>query len=94
MTINYICVFGKVKLVLFDDRVGSSTKGNLMEIYMSTENYNLVTVPPKVWNGFKTLGNENSIIANCSDIPHNPNEMIRKKYDDSYFNYNWNVKLS
>lgn len=93
MTINYICLFGKVKLVLFDDRVGSSTKGNLMEIYMSTENYDLVTVPPKIWNGFKTLGNENSIIANCSDIPHDPNEMIRKKYDNSYFNYNWNIQL-
>jgi dTDP-4-dehydrorhamnose 3,5-epimerase len=94
MTINYICVVGKVKLVLFDDRVGSSTKGNLMEIYMSTENYNLVTVPPKIWNGFKTLSNENSIIANCSDIPHDPNEMIRKKYDDTYFNYDWSLNLS
>lgn len=94
MTINYICVVGKVKLVLFDDRVGSSTKGNLVEIYMSTENYNLVTVPPKIWNGFKTLGDQNSIIANCSDIPHDSNEMIRKKYDDSYFNYDWNIKLS
>ena len=94
MTINYICISGKVKLVLFDDRVGSSTKGNLMEIYMSTENYNLIIVPPKIWNGFKTLSNENSIIANCSDIPHDPKEMIRKKYDDSYFNYDWNVKLS
>lgn len=93
MTINYICVSGKVKLVLFDDRDKSSTKGQFMEIYMSFENYNLITVPPGIWNGFKTLGNESSIIANCSDIPHDPNEMLRKSYNDPYFKYDWNIKI-
>jgi dTDP-4-dehydrorhamnose 3,5-epimerase len=93
MTVNYVCVVGKIKLVLFDDRPKSSTKGELQEIFLTTENYSLVSVPPKVWNGFKSVENKFSIIANCSDIPHEAEEMSRKPFDDPYFNYNWNIKL-
>lgn len=93
MTVNYVCVIGKIKLVLFDDRPESSTKGELQEIFLTTENYSLVTVPARVWNGFKSVENKFSIIANCSDIPHDTEEMARKPFDDPYFNYNWNIKL-
>lgn len=93
MTVNYVCVVGKIKLVLFDDRDESSTKGNLEEVFLTTDNYSLVTVPPGIWNGFKSIENKYSIIANCSDIPHNPDEMLRKPFDDPYFNYDWNVRL-
>jgi dTDP-4-dehydrorhamnose 3,5-epimerase len=93
MTVNYTCVVGKVKLVLFDDRPESSTKGELQEIFLTTENYSLVSVPPQVWNGFKSIENKFSIIANCSDIPHEAEEMSRRPFDDPYFNYNWDIKL-
>jgi len=93
MTVNYVCVIGKIKLVLFDDRKLSPTKGQLQEIFLTTENYSLVSVPPGIWNGFKSIENKFSIIANCSDIPHDPNEMLRKPYNDKYFNYNWEVKI-
>jgi dTDP-4-dehydrorhamnose 3,5-epimerase len=93
MTVNYICVVGKIKLVLFDDRSESSTKGILDEIFLTTDNYSLVSVPPGIWNGFKSIENKFSIIANCSDIPHDKKEMLRRPFDDPYFNYNWNVKL-
>ena len=93
MTVNYVCVVGKIKLVLFDDREKSKTSGELQEIFLTTENYNLVSVPPGIWNGFKSIENKFSIIANCSDIPHDPGEMLRKPFNDKYFNYDWNVKL-
>ena len=93
MTVNYVCVVGKIKLVLFDDREQSPTKGMLQEIFLTTENYNLVSVPPGIWNGFKSVENKFSIIANCSDIPHEAKEMERKPFDDPYFNYSWNIKL-
>ena len=93
MTVNYVCVIGKIKLVLFDDRPESSTKGELQEIFLTTENYRLVTELARVWNGFKSVENKFSIIANCSDIPHEAEEMSRKPFDDPYFNYNWNIKL-
>lgn len=93
MTVNYACIIGKIKLVLFDDRPGSKTKGTLQEIFLTTDNYNLISVPPNVWNGFKSIESKFAIIANCSDIPHDPNEMIRKPYNDPYFNYDWNMKI-
>ena len=93
MTVNYVCVVGKIKLVLFDDRKQSPTKGMLQEIFLTTENYSLVSVPPRIWNGFKSVENKFSIIANCSDIPHETEEMERKPFDDPYFNYSWNIKL-
>ena len=94
MTVNYVCVFGKIKLVLFDDRAKSKTNGEIQEIFLTTENYCLVSVPPLIWNGFKSIENESSIIANCSDIPHDPNEMIRKPYNDKYFGYDWEIKVT
>ena len=30
------------------------------------------------------------IVANCINLPHDENEMIRKDHDDKYFKYNWN----
>ena len=88
-TLNYVCVSGKVKLVLFDERIGSPTNGIYEEIILSPEDYFLVTIPPNVWNGFKGLGKKESIIANCLTLPHNEKEMIRKDPKDKYFCYNW-----
>ncbi|MGH9121301.1 MAG: dTDP-4-dehydrorhamnose 3,5-epimerase family protein, partial [Acidimicrobiales bacterium] len=53
MTLNYAVPVGMVKLVCYDDREGSPTKGNLVELHIGELNYALVTIPPLVWNGFK-----------------------------------------
>lgn len=87
--LNYVCVAGKVKLVLFDDRKKSITKNQYQEIFLSPNDYFLVTIPPYVWNGFKGLGEKVSIIANCLTLPHNEREMVRKEPQDNYFNYIW-----
>ncbi len=93
MTLNYAVVSGMIKLVLFDNRDDSPTKGELMELYLGDDNYSLVTIPPMVWNGFMGLGTEPSIVANCSDIPHDPEEIKRMDpADTSVFTYDWNVK--
>jgi hypothetical protein len=51
MTLNYACVFGRIKLVLYDDREESPTKGALQEIFLGPDNHALVVIPPDVWNG-------------------------------------------
>jgi dTDP-4-dehydrorhamnose 3,5-epimerase len=88
-TLNYVCVSGKVKLVLYDDRVDSDSRGIYEEIFLAPENYFLVTIPPNIWNGFKGLANCESIIANCLDLPHNEKEMVRLDINDEMFNYKW-----
>ena len=88
-TLNYVCIYGKVKLVLFDEREKSNTKGNYQELVLTPENHRLITIPKNIWNGFKGIDSSESIIANCLSLPHDEKEMIRKDPFDNYFNYNW-----
>ena len=89
MTLNYAVIFGEIKFVLFDDRVGSKTRGEIQELFISPENYMLVTVPPMVWNGFKSVGTQTSIVANCANIPHSSSEIERLSPTDPTIPYEW-----
>ena len=89
MTLNYAVPVGRITMVLYDDREGSSTKGELMEIELGDENYSLVTVPPGVWNGFVGKGNMPALVANCADLPHDPEEISRMDAFDKSIPYEW-----
>ncbi len=89
MTLNYVAVHGKIKLVLYDDRDASKTKGKIQEIILSNENHYLVSIPPKIWNGFCSANSKSAILANCSDIPHDKEEIERLPFDDPRFPYKW-----
>ena len=91
MILNYAVIHGEIKFVLFDDRRGSSTRGEIQEFFISPENYILVTVPPMIWNGFKSVGTSASIVANCSNLPHTPGELERRSPSDPYIPYNWTL---
>jgi dTDP-4-dehydrorhamnose 3,5-epimerase len=91
MTLNYAVPHGRIKLVLHDDRAGSSTRGKTQEIFLGPDNYQLVVIPPKVWNGFKGIGTEMALVANCSDIPHDPNEISRMDPFDPRIPYKWDL---
>ena len=71
------------------NRENSSTRGQIQELFISPENYMLVTVPPMVWNGFKSVGPNTAIVANCSDIPHDDREIQRRSPDDPAIPYSW-----
>lgn len=92
MVLNYAVPQGRIKFVLFDDRVDSPTQGELQELFIGEDNYCLVTVPPLVWNGFKGIGTETAIVANCASIPHDPNEIDRKDPFDPSIPYDWAIK--
>jgi dTDP-4-dehydrorhamnose 3,5-epimerase len=92
MKLNYAVPYGRIKLVLYDDRKDSPSKGELMELFIGPENYKLVTIPTMVWNGFKGLGNTISIVANCATLPHDPEEIIRVDPFQNDIPYDWNLK--
>jgi dTDP-4-dehydrorhamnose 3,5-epimerase len=89
MTLNYAAAYGKIKIVLFDDRKNSPTKGVVQEIFLSNSNHILVSIPPLVWNGFCSMNDDIAILANCSDIPHDKREIKRLPYNDPVFPYKW-----
>ena len=92
MTLNYAVPVGMIKLVLYDDREDSGTKGQCQELFIGHENYQLVTIPPNIWNGFKAVGNDMAIVANCSTLPHDPEEIVRMDPFDSSIPYNWELR--
>lgn len=92
MTLNYAVIQGSVKLVLFDDRETSHTKGELQELFIGPDNYQLITIPPNVWNGFKGTGTVPAIVANCASIPHDPGEIVRMSPLDARIPYKWDLR--
>lgn len=92
MTLNYACVHGRIKLVLFDDREGSATRGEIMERFLGPDDYSLVQVPPGVWNGFKGMGPEAAIVANCATHAHDPSRSTRLDPFDNDIPYDWDVR--
>jgi dTDP-4-dehydrorhamnose 3,5-epimerase len=92
MTLNYAVIQGNIKLVLYDDRSDSPTRGELMELFLGEGNYILVRIPPQVWNGFKGIGTTPAIVANCSTLPHDPHEIVRMDPLDNSIPYRWELK--
>jgi dTDP-4-dehydrorhamnose 3,5-epimerase len=92
MTLNYAVVKGNIKLVLFDQRENSPTKGEIQEIFLGDKNYCLVKIPAGIVNGFKGIGQEEAIIANCATEPHTADEIIRIDPFTKEIPYNWNIK--
>ena len=92
MTLNYAVPSGHIKFVLYDDRQESPTRGLIQELFLGPDNYCLVTVPPLVWNGFKCVGTESSMVANCSTIPHDPHEADKRDPFDGSIPYDWALK--
>jgi len=92
MTLNYAVIKGRIKLVLYDDREDSPTRNTLQEILTGEDNYGLITIPPKIWNGFKAIGMEPALVANCATEPHDPSEIVRLEPFTDNIPYDWGVK--
>lgn len=85
---NLVCVSGDIKLVLFDGREDSSTKGQTQELCFGEQNYCLLTVPPGVWVSFTSL-QPVSILSNCASLLHDPAESRALPFDTNQIPYQW-----
>ena len=92
MTLNYAVPVGMVKLVCYDDREGSPTRGNIVELHTGELDYALVTIPPLVWNGFKGEGTVPALVANCATVPHRPDEIERLDPFSPTIPYDWAIR--
>lgn len=88
--LNYTVISGNIRLVLYDDRVGSITRGELMEIYIGDDNYSLIQIPEKVWNGFMCVGNKTAILADLINVNHDMDIMTRMEpHNNPIILYDW-----
>jgi dTDP-4-dehydrorhamnose 3,5-epimerase len=91
MTLNYATIYGCIKLVLYDERADSPTRGEIMEVFVGDGNYVLVKIPPMIWNGFKGIGTVTAIVANCATLPHDPTEISRVDPYNNHIPYKWEI---
>lgn len=89
MTQNIAVPAGKIRLVIYDNREGSKSFGMLEVFELGEENYSLLRIPPQVWYGFCGISSFPAIIANCTDIPHDPKESEKINPESKLIPYEW-----
>lgn len=70
-TDHFVCVAGMIKLVLFDDREGSPTRGEINEFFLGTHSPLLVEIPNLVYHGFKCVSEVEAMVINFVTEPYN-----------------------
>ena len=91
MTQYFVVPVGNIKLVIYDKREDSPTIENIQEICFGINNYQMVIIPPLLWYSFKAVGKAPAMIANCTDIPHDPHEVISIQPNSRDIPYRWNI---
>jgi dTDP-4-dehydrorhamnose 3,5-epimerase len=90
LELNYICIHGMIKLVLFDMRKGSPTHGEVQEIFFGEDNYCLVHIPPGIANGTKGMTEPFAIMTNVASHAHDPSiKYLRVDPHSGEVPYNW-----
>jgi dTDP-4-dehydrorhamnose 3,5-epimerase len=90
-TDHFCVVKGMAKVVLYDDRKRSSTKGAVNEFFIGELNPKLVVIPPLVLHGYKAIGTEEVFLLNVPTELYNyaaPDEH-RRPPDDPSIPYDW-----
>lgn len=91
--LNYAVIQGMIRLVLCDLRKESTTYNEIQEIYLGDQAYNLVQIPPLVWNGFQCIGHQTAIVADLININHSEDVMERlDPHDNDVIKFDWRIK--
>ncbi len=89
-TQNLAVPVNKIRLVIYDSRPHSKTRGQIKEYELGRpDNYNLIHIPPMLWYGFQSLDRQTALVANCTNYPHNPDEIESLPYDSNQIPYQW-----
>jgi len=89
-TQNLAVPVGRIRMVIYDDRQGSATRGKLQVLELGRpEAYFRLKIPPGLWYGFACVGDAPALLANCADIPHDPGESVTRSVNDPGIPYRW-----
>jgi len=77
----FTCISGMMKLVLYDAREDSPTRGELNEFFLGVHNPELVVIPPGVMHGFKCISDTEAMVINCPTEPYNPDAPDEQRVD-------------
>ncbi len=77
-TDNMSVVRGMMKIVLYDDREGSNTRGEVNQFFVGENNPILVSIPEMVYHGFKCISETEAMVINV------PTNIFDYKQPDEY----------
>lgn len=95
----FIVLDGALKICVYDDLPGSSTRGDLNEIVASGQRLQVIRIPGGYWHGTKTISDEPSLTVYCVNRLYdekNPDEDRRPWNDPTIISaktskpYDWN----
>ncbi len=93
-TDNIACLAGMIKMVVYDSRPGSPTRGEINQFYIGVHNPMLVQVPAGVYHGWMCVSEEEALIVNIPTEPYdraNPDEQRLDPHQND-IPYDWKRK--
>jgi dTDP-4-dehydrorhamnose 3,5-epimerase len=90
-TDNFICVHGMLKVVLYDSRENSPTRGEVNEFFMGLHHPIRLRIPRGVLHGFKCISEQEAVLINVPTECYNykqPDE-FRMPANDPSVPYDW-----
>jgi dTDP-4-dehydrorhamnose 3,5-epimerase len=91
-TDHFVCLFGKLRLALYDSRKKSSTFGEINEFILDSQKPFVVKIPKAVYHGFKGLAKKGeSMVLNIPTMPYDPANPDEYRIDafENDIPYNW-----
>jgi len=88
---NFTCVYGKMRLALYDARPDSPTYKEVNEFIISPDDPKLVVIPKEVYHGFKCVSESEALVINTPTEAYNyknPDEHRMDPYDND-IPYDW-----
>lgn len=91
-TQNLAAPIGRVRVVIYDDREFSSTRGQVQVFELGRPDaYQRLKIVAGLWYGFTCISATPALLANCADLPHNPMDAEVLRWDDSTIPYSWDI---
>ena len=93
-TDNVVCVYGMIRLGLYDGREDSPTFGQVNEFYLGVHNPMLVQIPPQIYHGWKCVSLEEALIVNTVTEPYDYRDPDEYRLDphDNHIPLDWSTK--
>lgn len=67
---RYALVLGELKVVLYDDRPDSETRGSIIEVMLSEHRRQLLSIPQGVWHASENIGLGDAFVVNFPTIQY------------------------
>jgi dTDP-4-dehydrorhamnose 3,5-epimerase len=91
-TQNLAVPVGRIRLVIYDGRESSTTRGEVRVLELGRPDaYLRLLIPPGLWYGFACIGATPALLANCTNLPHDPTDSEVMLLNDPAIPYSWTI---